>query len=179
MLNEAKLDMFKYQQRLRKEKPFPYLIYYFMLKTYFSIFNVSRYLIIVLLSWKKSQMRLKHTVFVICLKFHDPCDNLYHGVTKWLLVQPLPLSTTLDTLDYWWRAAEVGGRFEPMLPVTTFETIFFPSIPFTTATGKDQRLSGLHLKETHERRQSRYMQELGHWMAGNFQNSFCFKICWL
>lgn len=23
------------------------------------------------------------------------------------------------------------------------------------------------------------MQELGHWMAGNFQNSFCFKICWL
>lgn len=70
----------------------------------------------------------------------------------------------------------MGGRFEPMLPATTFEAIVFPSMLFTTVTGKDQRFSGLYLKETHERIQGRCVQEPGHRMAGNFQNSSCFKL---
>lgn len=62
---------------------------------------------------------------------------------------------------------------------TTFEATVFPSILFTTVTGKEQGFSGLDLNGTHERRQDRGMQELGHRVAGNLQSSSFFKLCCL
>lgn len=99
----------------------------------------------------------------------EPGDNIL----------PLPLAYNLG---HTWLLTE-GSRTEWYIWAHVawhqFGAAGFPSILFTTVTGREQGFSQLDLNGTHERRQDRGMQEPGHWVTGNLQSSSCFKLCCL